>query len=165
MFLSRCRISMCQGLGAKKHDEISETGRTRAPPVVALPRSAPSSRAAAPGVDLVLGVAQAGYRSQPFLSILALRSWNLCPTKWVSVTAQMGADEVAKNSSALGPHMVILLATNSTSSAEGRCCLGGGWEGSLSLGGHPPGACLTGRDLRNRSGAHEPIGEGCLRRR
>ena len=30
---------------------------TRTPPVVALPGSAPSSRAAAPGVDLVLGVA------------------------------------------------------------------------------------------------------------
>ena len=27
-FLTRCRISTCQGLGPKKHDEISETDRT-----------------------------------------------------------------------------------------------------------------------------------------
>ena len=27
VFLTRCRISMCQGLGPKKHDEISETDR------------------------------------------------------------------------------------------------------------------------------------------
>ena len=26
-FLTRCRISMCQGLGPKKHDEISEIDR------------------------------------------------------------------------------------------------------------------------------------------
>ena len=26
-FLTRCRISMCQGLGQKKHDEISEIDR------------------------------------------------------------------------------------------------------------------------------------------
>ena len=26
--LTRCRISMCQGLGQKKHDEISEIERT-----------------------------------------------------------------------------------------------------------------------------------------
>ena len=30
VFLTRCRISMCQGLGPKKHDEISEIDRTRA---------------------------------------------------------------------------------------------------------------------------------------
>ena len=29
VFLTRCRISMCQGLGPKKHDEISEIDRTR----------------------------------------------------------------------------------------------------------------------------------------
>ena len=28
VFLTRCRISMCQGLGQKKHDEISEIDRT-----------------------------------------------------------------------------------------------------------------------------------------
>ena len=28
VFSTRCRISMCQGLGPKKHDEISETDRT-----------------------------------------------------------------------------------------------------------------------------------------
>ena len=28
VFLTRCRISMCQGLGPKKHDEISEIDRT-----------------------------------------------------------------------------------------------------------------------------------------
>ena len=28
VFLTRCRISMCQGLGPTKHDEISETDRT-----------------------------------------------------------------------------------------------------------------------------------------
>ena len=27
VFLTRCRISMCQGLGPKKHDEISEIDR------------------------------------------------------------------------------------------------------------------------------------------
>ena len=27
VFLTRCRISMCQGLGPTKHDEISETDR------------------------------------------------------------------------------------------------------------------------------------------
>ena len=27
-FLTRCRISKCQGLGPKKHDEISEIDRT-----------------------------------------------------------------------------------------------------------------------------------------
>ena len=31
VFLTRCRISMCQGLGPKKHDETSETNRRRAP--------------------------------------------------------------------------------------------------------------------------------------
>ena len=30
VFLTRCRISMCQGLGPKKHDEISETDRNTA---------------------------------------------------------------------------------------------------------------------------------------
>ena len=29
VFLTRCRISMCQGLGPKKHDEISEIDRMR----------------------------------------------------------------------------------------------------------------------------------------
>ena len=82
------------------------------------------------------------------------------------MTTHMGAGEVAKNSSAFGPHMVILLAKISTSSVEGRLGpLGVGGEGSLSLGGHPPGPCLTGRDLRGRSGALEAIGEGCLRSR
>ena len=28
VLLTRCRISMCQGLGPKKHDEISEIDRT-----------------------------------------------------------------------------------------------------------------------------------------
>ena len=28
VFLTRCRISMCQGLGPKKHDELSEIDRT-----------------------------------------------------------------------------------------------------------------------------------------
>ena len=28
VFLTRCRISMCQGLGPKKHDEISEIDLT-----------------------------------------------------------------------------------------------------------------------------------------
>ena len=28
VFLTRCRISMCQGLGPKKHDEISEIDRS-----------------------------------------------------------------------------------------------------------------------------------------
>ena len=28
VFLTRCRIPMCQGLGPKKHDEISEIDRT-----------------------------------------------------------------------------------------------------------------------------------------
>ena len=31
VFLTRCRISMCQGLGPKKHDEISEIDRTGTP--------------------------------------------------------------------------------------------------------------------------------------
>ena len=31
VFLTRCRISMCQGLGPKKHDEISEIDRTMSP--------------------------------------------------------------------------------------------------------------------------------------
>ena len=31
-FLTRCRISMCQSLGPKKHDEISEIDRTCALP-------------------------------------------------------------------------------------------------------------------------------------
>ena len=30
-FLTRCRISMCQGLGPKKHGEISEIDRRRRP--------------------------------------------------------------------------------------------------------------------------------------
>ena len=32
VFLTRCRISMCQGLGPNKHDEISEIDRTSAAP-------------------------------------------------------------------------------------------------------------------------------------
>ena len=31
VFLTRCRISVCQGLGTKKHDEISEIDRMDAP--------------------------------------------------------------------------------------------------------------------------------------
>ena len=31
VFLTRCRISMCQGLGPKKHDEILEIGCTVGP--------------------------------------------------------------------------------------------------------------------------------------
>ena len=31
VFLTRCRISMCQGLGPKKHDEISEIDREQGP--------------------------------------------------------------------------------------------------------------------------------------
>ena len=31
VFLTRCRISMCQGLGPKKHDEISEIDRMNKP--------------------------------------------------------------------------------------------------------------------------------------
>ena len=42
--LTRYRISMCQGLGPKKHDSISEIDRKGAPP-------APGARLAARGRD------------------------------------------------------------------------------------------------------------------
>ena len=37
--LTRCRISMCQGLGPKKHDEISEVDRMTHPVRIAIIRS------------------------------------------------------------------------------------------------------------------------------
>ena len=44
VFLTRCRISMCQGLGPKKHDEISEIDRRRTGRITTHPdRSKPSS--------------------------------------------------------------------------------------------------------------------------
>ena len=47
VFLTRCRISMCQGPGPKKHDEISEIDRIKMAAAPAA-RSSPRGRPAPP---------------------------------------------------------------------------------------------------------------------